>query len=226
MRKQRLLYQQRAVGYLRIIFSCLLAILACINLTTDISNKENIFKILLMSVPFIILSIVMLKLSNNKAIILACLIAGLYSSFNQNVIGDYSASIFFIFSFHVSRNKKYGLVLIMISLLSVSINAIIIDSRIAVVVGLFISYSVIYIIYYYFLLKPLENKYSINFSTRSEEEKAILKLYAKGNSYSEISKKLGLNVTDITIRRKIKSVKDDSGAKNDVQFGQWLFGNA
>lgn len=217
--------QQKAVGYLRIIFSALLLILASLNLTTNIKGKEDLITILLMSLPFIILSIIMLKVSNDKAIIIACLIAGLYSAFNQNVIGDYSASIFFLFSFHISRNRKYGLSLIMLSIFSISINAILSESRIAVVVGLLISYTVIYIIYYFFILKPIENKHNINFSTRSEEEKAILKLYAKGYSYAEISKTLGMNVTDVTIRRKIKAVKDDSKAKNDVQFGQWLFGN-
>jgi len=218
--------QQKAVGYIRLIFSALLFIISSMNLVGTIKNHETFFIIFIMSIPFMVLSVIMLRITNDKAIILACLIAGLYSAFNQNVIGDYSASIFFIFSFHISRNRKYGLSLIMLSIFSISINAILNESRIAVVVGLFISYTVIYIIYYYFVLKPIENKHNINYSTRSEEEKAILKLYAKGYSYSDISKTLGMNVTDVTIRRKIKSVKDDSKSKNDVQFGQWLFGNA
>lgn len=215
----------KAVGYFRIVLSLSLFSIFTLNLITGMINNINLKTVFIMTIPFFLLSIIMFLVSNKNAIILSCLIAGLYSSLNGNTTGDYSASIFFIFSFHLSKNKKYGIFLIFTSILCISINAIIVDSRIAVLVGLFIAYTVIYIIYYYFILKPCEDHHNFNLATRTEEEKAILKLYGKGYSYSQISKTLGLNVTDTTIRRKIKAVKDDSKCKNDVQFGQWLFKN-
>jgi DNA-binding CsgD family transcriptional regulator len=219
------LIKLKAVGFLRLIFSLSLLSISILNGITNIFNKESFLIIFVMSVPFFFLSGVMFFIENKRAISLVCLIAALYSALNQNDIGDYSAAIFFIYSFHTNKNKYYGIIIIFTSILCISINAIIIDSRISVIVGLFIAYTVIYIIYYFYIHKAAENKYNLNYATLSEEEKAIIKLYKRGYSYSKISKTLQMNVTDTTIRRKIRQVKLKSGCKNDVQFGQWLFGN-
>jgi hypothetical protein len=150
-----------------------------------------------------------------------CLVSALYSAFTPEVAGDYSASVFFMFSFHLYQKKLYAIFLLVLSITSIALNSSMIGHTVNLTIGLIVGYGVVYILYYFILFKRKKRRVDL-WKEISEKEKAILKLFMNGKDYAQISHILNINDKKESIRTAITRCRIKSECENDIQFGIWL----
>lgn len=222
---KRVKWQREGFGELKVINIISLGILITLNILSIVfEGRYNLSPILITSVLLLIF-VVSIVLSPKNILPFMYLIIGLCMVFDSSNISDFSASIFFIFSFHVLKNKFYGIGVLVLSLILVTIKSLVVNDTLSGIVIMIIAYAYIYTTYYFLIYKQPKSKpktLRIDTLGLKEKEKAMIKMYVNGYSYDQISEYLGLNITSSTVRRNIWEIKKNSKTNNDAHFGKWL----
>jgi len=201
------------------VIACLILLIN--NTVLIISKQYNIIYNLHYILPFLIYPILYVFVSIKKGTFYLYAIVGIITIILDPVANGYSGIIFIYLAYNEDKEKIKYISLVILSFVSLSIRFGILKEFGDGAVSTILVFSFIYISIYFKIIRD-----NTNITKLKEEEKAILKLYSNGYSYELIVTTLQLNITPITVQRKIKSVREKSGCKNNVQFGKWLYKNA
>jgi DNA-binding CsgD family transcriptional regulator len=221
--------------------SAIIVSIGLFNFVNQILEHKDIIQRSYLTIPFILISFLIYhnKTSKITKSILFFLIGIAYqiAVIDQTDLG---ASVFFILAYQQNTNKKYGLLLAFSSLIVIVIKSTFSEATpsqtiVAIMAFLFL-YGNIYMKHQEYkskiadLQKQIREKNkpkaiirNIDVIDITEEEKAIIKLFCNGMSYDNISRFLGINNANDTIRRKITKVKNDNDICSDAKLGKWLF---
>jgi DNA-binding CsgD family transcriptional regulator len=208
---------QLGVGELnkvRLTMGAILALLFSYNLIIILSQGRSIISEWYLLYPFLLLSILLLIINHKIIISITFVIIGIYSSIDNVNYVDYSGSIFFILAFYVYPKTVNGIIILMFTLISISVRAIIQEVDGARVLNLLLAYGSVYSIFYILILKK-KNHILIKLN-KSEYER--IKLYSKGMTTEEINDILKLNIDPKNIRQSITKARDKFECKNDIEF--------
>ena len=220
---KKLRWGQGAFGELKVFNTVALAVLLAFNIINSISEGYDVKAVVVTILTVAIaLTISLLSVYKNALLIALYLYIAIILAIYPSNISDFSASIFFVFSFNITKSKKIGVGILSISLVLVLIRSIIFEDTMAGSFMMLAAYSVVYITHYYLMLKNHFKRRVDVWNGISEKEKAILKLYMRGYDYAKISRTLNLTDKKESIRTIITRVRIKSECENDIQFGIWL----
>lgn len=240
MKKKRLqVGEYGELSFLNIITVSVLFVLNIINTIYQkytLSDTSHVFIVLIVAI------MVTVMLRRYKVyLLIAYVFMGICIILDPSNVSDFSPAIFFIFSFHILKNKFYGIGVLILSLILVTIKALVVNDTLPGIVIMIIAYAYIYTTYYFLIYKKHEQEKQdltnnhikeieklksktlrIDTLGLKEKEKAMIKMYVNGYSYDQISEFLGLNITSDTVRRNIWEIKKNSKTNNEAHFCKWL----
>jgi DNA-binding CsgD family transcriptional regulator len=184
------------------------------NLFISITKPYPLYKLLYLTLPYLIVIIMGLFFSFELFLSATLLIVALISIIEKSVEIDYGGSIFFFLSFCVNKNNKYGIFIILITMISISLRSYINDLSIFQSFNLTLAYGAVYSISYLLLIK--KSKHLLTKLNKSEYER--IKLYSKGMTTEEINDILKLNIDPKNIRQSITKARDKFECSNDIEF--------
>lgn len=188
------------------------------NIADQFIKNQNYIDRIIFTIPFLLLMVIILFFKNNKYIhSLLFLIIAIGTTLDPVNISDYSGAIFFIYSFHLVKDKRYAGFLTIITVLSITIRSIIANDTIPGTLIMIAVYAYIYAIYYliiYRQIKPI----SIKVNNLSETENKLLSGLASGQSQKTTIANMGLSQSvGYDTVKKIKE-KLNSDSMDEIMF--------
>jgi hypothetical protein len=194
--------QLQGVGVIKYIIAVVLMLLFVFNLLDQIQKDQDIIRRSYLTIPFLLISLSSLFIENKKYIAGAILICAVYSATDKMGETDFSI-ILFILSYAINKSKKYGIVVVVISLISVTIRFQLFDMTIYQYFLQVIAYISVFTLTYLIIFKQKTPKPVSDFDKRK------IILYMQGKTPEEIKTELSWGVQDRTVRTFIlDQVKD------------------
>jgi DNA-binding CsgD family transcriptional regulator len=181
-------------------------------------HKQEISEHLYLMIPFLAISILSYFLKIKTLASIAFMIAALYSAIDQGNGVDYPGVVFFVLFYSLYKTNIMGVVVIVISIISICLRTLIYDLELYESLKLFIAYSASYYFFYHFIFK--KKAYKPENFTSSEYERLVL--YSQGYTFEQICAKLKLSLQLYTFNRQMKELMRKSECSNLVEFGRTM----
>ena len=210
------------LGILNYIASGLFFLLASFNLINCMKDASSLTNTLSATLPIYLLAIFCFLLKGKYILSIAFLCVALQSTIYNNNIDNYSGAIFFIFSSQVISNKKYGVFLLFVTVISISINATNNDLHVNTALNLMIAYFAVYLVYFFIVIKPLYRMLHAPKKIKSINKDDYLKLLMLSNGYTfkEVCKAIGENPKTYDLEASVKELMRKSKCTNLIQLGK------
>ncbi len=215
--------------YLNIIGLTIIPIYSVLVLSEEGITKASFLSYLL---PFFIVVVLILITKGNKYITaLVYLFIGVGTTIDPSNIGDYSGAIFFLYSYHQLKNKKYGVFLLLMTPISLTFRATSHGGSVPQIIEMMAAFGFIYAIYYYLNIHESVKKHT---KVVIDKNKVgidpivirIVQLRALEYDWWEINDILKLNVTDRTICSKVSRERKKQGFKNQEAFAMLILSDS
>jgi hypothetical protein len=193
--------------------------LGIFNLLDQIDKNQNLIERSYLTFIFIILGILVLFLSKKISLSILFLFIAIYTLLDPSNISDYSASIFFIYAFHLIQKKWYAISISAVTMLSLAYRATNHSLTIYQSFGMLIGFMVVYAVYYFLIYKNYPKPITARIKQLSEDENKLLRLMCSGCSQENAGIEIGHKDKHITskamkdIREKLDISKEESNYK-------------
>jgi hypothetical protein len=197
----------------------LMLLLSVFNLLKSFEESLQLLDVIYLIIPFFVISGLFFTINNKAYVYITILAGGLYAAIDQPNSVDFSGASMFFMLYGIDRNKKHGLVLIIITLLSISLRVLFFDLGFFAGMKLILAYTVVYD--FSRTIFASEKVFTIDIELKSIDKK-ILKRYSNGQSYEQIIREMKLGIEPDSLRKRITNIRKLSGCNNDVQFGKYI----
>lgn len=176
------------------------------NLMDQIIKGQNIVDRIGYTAPFLIIAIICLTVKSKYINTLAFLFIAISTTLFANDVSNYSGALPFLFAYHQFRSKRFGMVILAITVVSISMRAITMGDTIPGNLIMVAVYMWAYAIYY-ICIKILFPNGAIAGLTKKEMR--LLDLLAEGKIQKEIAGIMGVSNYDVW--NMVKKIKEKTG---------------
>jgi hypothetical protein len=168
---------------------------------------------------------------NKKITAIIYLLIAIGTTVDPANISDYSGAIFFIFSYHLIKNNKYAIIILVSTITAVTTRALLASDTIPQAFMMIAIFGYIYAIYYYLILNnnaKIEKEaytkvcFGNNSLNANPINVRIMQLRVLGYEWNKINDILRLNVTDQTICTRISRERKKLGFRSQEEYLYWL----
>ena len=186
------------------------------NITNQISENKDIMERLIYTIPFLVMIIFLLFIKSNIINSIIFLLIAIGTTIDPANISDYSGTIFFIYSFHLIKNKRYAWILSLITLSCLTIRSILVNDTIPGTLIMIAIYGYVYALYYFIIYKSSAKQVESKISELTELENKLICGMASGIHKKKIFSNMGI------IEGKgydmIKRIKEKTGTNSTEQI--------
>lgn len=172
-------------GSLKIVHIAILSLVIVFYLATYMTGAQPLAKMLIGSVPFIIMILVVLVLDSKPANAFVFLVLAIGTTIDPANISDYSGAVFFIFSFHEIKKKWYALFLSVVTITCLTIRSIEANDNIPGALIMLAVFGYIYAIYYFLIYKTSNKQVKSKIPLLSKHENDLISDLVAGLSQKE-----------------------------------------
>jgi len=180
-----------------------------------------------MTVPFFGIAVIVLLVKKDKGLLLVFLVAAGYTILRPTGISDYSASIWFIFSYRLFKSKRTAIIFGALNVFLIGVRCVTTDYTVLQCFVLLLAFVAIYFLYYYLFVRESNKTQSVNntnvvlsYDLRKVnfEVIEIVQLRCKGYDWWEINDIMQLNIQDRSVNRRVTDAQKKLGFKTREQF--------
>lgn len=178
--------------------------------------------------PFFVMVVIILITKGNKYVTaFVYLFMAVGTSIDPTNITDYSGMIYFAFSFQQIKNKYYGIAIILITCVCLTLRSVLFEDTIPQAVLMLIAFAYLYALYYRFNIhESVKNHTKVEIGDKIEEANPtnvkIMQMRCLGYSWSKINDILKLNITDQAMCARISRERNKFNFETPEQYVYWL----
>lgn len=214
-------------GNLKLINITILSLVIFFYITSYWIENRSIMDMAINSLPFLIMIILLVFLNSRIINSLIFLIIAIGTTIDPANISDYSGAIFFIYSFHLIKDKRYAGFLSLITISCLTIRSIIVNDTIPGTLIMIAVYGYIYAIYFFLIFKQEETPISKKLKQLTKEENELLIKMCSGKPQGIAGQEIGHNNKQQTsklvsgIRKKLSVLDSESTDKVIYIFSKY-----
>lgn len=178
-------------GSLKLINILIFSLVIFFYITSYWIENRSIMDMTINSLPFLIM-IILLVLFNSRIInSLIFLIIAIGTTIDPANISDYSGAIFFIYSFHLIKDKRYAGFLSIITVSCLTIRSILVNDTIPGTLIMIAVFAYIYAIYFFIIYKSADKPILKKLKQLTKEENELLIKMCSGKPQGIAGQEIG-----------------------------------